>query len=90
MKPTVYIETTIPSYCCDDRPELVADIARTRQWWDWERGDYECYISEAVLAELAEGNYPNQEKCIRLVDGIPELLISEEIEHIAAIYQCVS
>ena len=87
MKPTVYIETTIPSYYCDERPELAADIARTRQWWDTERTDYECYVSEAVLAELTEGNYPNQEKCINLVDGMPELLISEEIEQIAAIYQ---
>ena len=87
MKPTVYIETTIPSYYCDDRPELAADIARTRQWWDTERDDYECYLSEAVLSELAQGDYPGQRKCLALVEGIAELVITEEIEQIAAVYQ---
>ena len=77
----------MPSYYCDDRPELVADIARTRQWWDTERGDYECYISEAVLAELAEGDYPTQRQCLSLVDEMPELVITGEIEQIAAVYQ---
>ena len=37
MRPLIYIETTISSYYCDDRPELAADIARTRQWWEFER-----------------------------------------------------
>jgi hypothetical protein len=87
MKPTVYVETTIPSYYCDGRPELAADIARTRQWWDTERADYECYVSEAVLSELAEGNYPSQWDCLALVEGIPEVVITEEIEQIAAVYQ---
>lgn len=87
MKPTVYVETTIPSYYCDGRLELLADITRTRQWWDTEREDYECYVSEAVLSELAEGNYPSQRDCLALVKGIPEVVITEEIEQIAAVYQ---
>ncbi len=87
MKPTVYIETTIPSYYYDARPELMADIIRTRQWWGIERADYECFISEVVLGELGEGNYPNQEKCLALLEGIPELAVSEEVERIAAVYQ---
>lgn len=87
MKPTVYIETTIPSYYCDERPELLSDILRTREWWDRERGGYECFISEVVIEELAEGDYPNKRQCLALVEGLPELAISEEIEQIAAIYQ---
>ena len=87
MRATVYIETTVPSYYCDNRPVLAADIARTRQWWDEERRDYDCFISEVVLSELAEGNYPNQAKCLVLVDEISELAITEEIVQIAAVYQ---
>jgi hypothetical protein len=87
MRSKVYIETTVPSYYWDNRPELAADIARTRQWWDEERLDYECFISEAVLSELAEGDYPNQAKCLALVDGISELEINEEISQIASVYQ---
>jgi predicted nucleic acid-binding protein len=87
MRPTVYIETTIPSYYCDERPELANDIARTREWWDHERADYECFISSVVLDELSEGDYPNKEKCLRLVQGIPSLALASEVIDIAEVYQ---
>ena len=57
MKPTVYIETTIPSYYCDKRSSMAREIARTHEWWDRERADYECFISPVVLDELAAGDY---------------------------------
>jgi hypothetical protein len=87
VKPTVYIETTVPSYYCDDRPDLAADIARTREWWDRERDDYECFISAVVLDELNEGNYPNKDRCVHLVDGFPLLDLVDEIADIASLYQ---
>jgi predicted nucleic acid-binding protein len=87
MRATVYIETTVPSYYCDNRPELAADIARTKQWWDEERLDYDCFISEVVLSELAEGHYPNRENCLAMIETIPALAITEEIEQITAVYQ---
>jgi predicted nucleic acid-binding protein len=87
VKPTVYIETTIPSYYFDGRPVLASDIARTREWWDVERADYECFISEVVLIELNEGDYPNKEKCLTLLDEIAVLAVIEEVERIAAVYQ---
>jgi predicted nucleic acid-binding protein len=87
MRATVYIETTVPSYYCDNRSELAADIARTRQWWDKERKDYECFISEVVLSELAEGNYPSRKECLALVDELPVLAINEDIVRIATVYQ---
>ena len=87
MKPTVYIETTIPSYYCDDRALLAADIARTREWWDQERGEYECYISAIVLDELIEGNYPTQAACLALVKDLPLLAVNQEVAEIAAVYQ---
>jgi len=46
-----------PSYYCDDRPELATHIARTRNGGP-ERRDYECFISEVVLSELARGSIP--------------------------------
>ena len=87
MKPTVYIETTLPSYYCDDRPALVRDIARTQQWWDHERGMYECFISEVVLDESSEGNYPNQAECVEWVQGLRVLAIEQEVLDIADVYQ---
>jgi len=87
VKPTVYIETTIPSYYCDDRSEVMNDILRTRQWWDEEREDYECAISPVVVEELDGGDYPTREDCLRLVELLPLLEVTPEILEVAAVYQ---
>ena len=87
MKPTVYIETTIPSYYCDDRTTLAREIARTREWWDDERGDYECFISPLVVDELAGGAYPTQSACLALLEGIPLLVVEPEVLDIAEAYR---
>lgn len=83
----MYIETTIPSYYCDDRPSVGADIERTRQWWDAERSTYECFISPVVLDELAAGSYPNQEACLALVGGFAMLAVEPEVLEIAEAYR---
>jgi predicted nucleic acid-binding protein len=87
MKPTVYIETTVPSYYCDERPELAADIQRTREWWDQERSHYECFISAVVLAELERGDYEGKVRCLQLVEHFPMLDLAPEVEEIAEIYR---
>ncbi len=86
MKPLVYIETTIPSYYHSTRAELAADIARTREWWDQERGDYDCYVSAVVLDELAAGTSPNQADCLQLVQEFPLLEVTDEVLEIADVY----
>ena len=86
MKPTVYIETTVPSYYCDQRVELAGDIARTREWWDRERGDYECFISPVVIDELSAGNYPTQVDCLDLIKGLPSLDMNTDVLEVALAY----
>ncbi len=87
MKPTVYIETTIPSYYCDDRSELMRDILRTREWWDGERQGYECLTSLVVLEELASGEYPRKQDCLGLIQSLPLLELTTEVIEIAQAYQ---
>ncbi|MEJ7712996.1 MAG: hypothetical protein WKF84_24925 [Pyrinomonadaceae bacterium] len=43
MTPRVYVETSIPSFYYEDRPEpeMVARRQWTRQWWDNTSSDYE-------------------------------------------------
>ena len=79
MRPTVYIETTILSYYCTDRVEVAAEIRRTREWWDEERGAYECFISAVVLEELSAGDYPGQSACLSLVEGLPLLEVVPDV-----------
>jgi hypothetical protein len=76
MKPTVYIETTIPSYYCDQRDGLMHDILRTREWWEHERGDYECLTSPVVIEELMRGDYPTRAECLKLVEALPLLEVT--------------
>jgi len=83
----VCLETTIPSYYCDDRPAVAADIARTREWWDTERNAYDCFISAVVLDELSSGDYANKEKCLALVQRFPALEVNQEVLEIARVYQ---
>lgn len=90
MKPTVYIETTVPSYYCDDRPELARDIARTRKWWDEERGDYNCFVSSVVVDELSAGRYATKADCLALVAEMPVLRIVPDVLEIARVYQAQS
>ncbi len=83
MRPLVYIETTIPSYYCDSRTQLAADIARTREWWDRERELYECFISAMVLEELSAGDYPTKDDCLALVANLRLLDVNREVLDVA-------
>lgn len=86
MRHSVYIDTTIPSYYIDERPQLRLHIDRTRQWWDDERHLYDVYTSEFVMAELEEGNFPGKARAIALIHEIPRLKPSSEIQDIVEIY----
>ena len=87
VKPTVYIETTIPSYYCDERVSLAREIARTREWWDLERERYECFVSPVVLDELSSGAYPSMKACLTLVAEVPMVEVVSDIVEIAEVYQ---
>ncbi len=54
MKPTVYIETTVPSYYTS-RPSrdiiVLAHQEITRIWWDERLQLFEAYISQVVIEE---------------------------------------
>ena len=90
----VYIETTVPSFYHEVRPEpdMVAKRELTRQWWDGERGRYDVVTSIPVLEELGEGEYPAKGEALprrpddqrsrptgKLVEGLPVLPVGEDI-----------
>jgi len=88
MKPIVYIETTIPSFYVETRqePDMVARRQWTRQWWDFHRTFYDVVTSEAVLDELGQGDYPNRDEALAIVQSIPLLSIEPEIVEIIQAY----
>lgn len=86
MKEKVYLDSTIPSYYFDDRQALGAFSEVTRKWWSEMSGYYELYISDAVLQELNNGNYPRKDEIIRLVSTIPLLPLARDLEQVVEFY----
>jgi len=87
MKPRVYIETTIPSYYFDERRSLAHDIARTREWWDKERSQFDCVTSQVVIDELSAEGYRNRDKALRLLREVPRLRVSGAVLDLAELYR---
>ena len=85
MKPTAYIETTIPSY-------LMAwpsrDVVRageqqvTRDWWD-RRAEYELRVSSLVLLECQAGDAKAAADRLAALEGVPVLAQTPEAEALA-------
>jgi hypothetical protein len=64
MRKKVYLDTTIPSYLFDNRPEIKFLIDITKRWWQEESSKYLVVVSENTINELHRGNYPNKGKIL--------------------------
>lgn len=76
MQPSVYIETTIPSFYHEGRPEpeMVARRDWTHDWWDHHRTQDDVCTSEAVLEELESGIFPGKADALTLMASVPLLV----------------
>lgn len=88
MKPRVYIETTIPSFYYEVRPEpeMIARKTWTRDWWLHHRHDSEAVISIAVLDELKRGSHPRKSEVLELVQDLPLVGIEIAVAEIVEVY----
>ncbi|MGZ8218246.1 type II toxin-antitoxin system VapC family toxin [Methylomagnum sp.] len=86
MKEKVYLDSTIPSYYFDERESLKTFTEITRKWWVEMAGFYDLYVSEAILQELKNGDYPNKNKIISLISTLPMLPPVSDIEQIVEFY----
>jgi len=58
-KPSVYIETSIPSYITakPSRDIVIAGKQEiSREWWNIRKDDFELFISPYVLDEVSQGD----------------------------------
>jgi hypothetical protein len=81
-RPTVYVETTIPSYLTA-WPTRIATRAReqelTRQWWDASRHRYDLYLSELVAAEIRMGDPAAARDRLEAVRDLPQVVATEAV-----------
>ncbi|HEU0300332.1 MAG TPA: type II toxin-antitoxin system VapC family toxin [Longimicrobium sp.] len=87
-KPNAYIETTIPSFYYDLRPdpEMVARRLWTRQWWASARDHYALLTSEVVAEELSAGTSALVPLRLKLLEGLPEIAVTSQVEATAHAY----
>ena len=81
-KPTVYLETTIPSYLTS---RLSTDLekyyrqVKTRQWWENVYPRVDSVISEYVLIEARKGDPEAAKKRITAIENVKRLDTSPEV-----------
>jgi hypothetical protein len=86
---TVYIETTVVSYLVSRPGQDVIVAAHqqlTREWWQRRRRLFGCFISDAVLDEVGEGDPEQAALRLQALDGIPKLTATAEAERLAAAF----
>ncbi len=82
MKPTVYIETSIPSYLTARASNDIRSTANqntTIEWWEQRKQDFAVFISEFVVTEAARGHPEAASRRMAAIEEIPELKATEEV-----------
>lgn len=87
-KPTVYLDSTVPSYWLaqGSDPILHARHLLTRRWWSDEIGRFQPFVSQLVLEELSAGDRERAAQRLGLIAKFPLLRISHEVEAAAQFY----
>lgn len=88
--PSVYVETTIPSYLVA-RPSrdllVAADQQVTHQWWGEAKEHYDLYVSDAVIAEISAGDPAFAAARLEIVRSLPRLEITSDVDALAVYYE---
>ena len=87
MGGTVYLETTIPSYLTARVSRDLVSAAHqqlTLEWWQVRREQFQLFVSELVLQEVALGDTESAKRRLDLLAGIPSLAITPAAATLAA------
>jgi hypothetical protein len=88
MTARVYLETTIPSAYASTRTDPGSAHRRdlTRAWWMDQVTRYDVWLSEAVVLELAHGDWPGKADALQLVEALPRVAVTDEAALVARRY----
>ena len=87
--PSVYLETTIPSYLASNPSRdliMAAHQQITHDWWQDAHDRFDLYISEAVLSEIRSGDPDAAERRLALVNGLPVLQLNDDVRSLVHEY----
>ncbi|MBD2444786.1 type II toxin-antitoxin system VapC family toxin [Dolichospermum sp. FACHB-1091] len=86
MSETVYIETSVIGYLTARFTKnliIAANMETTRDWWENRRHDFNLYISQAILDEVAAGDLEIANKRLELLENFELLSINETVINLA-------
>ncbi|UZQ53851.1 type II toxin-antitoxin system VapC family toxin [Trichothermofontia sichuanensis B231] len=86
MRETVYIETSVIGYLTARTSTnliLMAKVETTREWWDTRRIQFDLYISQTVLDEVARGDTEIASRRLEMLSDFPLLDVNEAVEGLA-------
>jgi hypothetical protein len=89
-KPTLYVETTIPSYATAWDSLDLLKIHRqviTRAFWRDERHRFRLCTSQAVRGECEKGDPEAARRRIAFIEGVEEYPVTKKEQDFAAAYQ---
>jgi len=89
MKPSLYLETTIPSYLAAKPSNNLTNLYRqylTKNWWDMKRNDFILFTSIYTWQECNRGNSAAAYKRLEVLKDIPQVPTSKEVEALAYEY----
>lgn len=88
--PTVYLETTIPSYLASfpSRDLVIAAHQQiTHEWWKYASSRFDLFTSELVYEEIQKGDSEIATRRLSLIEKIPVLKRNEEVDELISLYK---
>lgn len=86
MKPSLYLETTVPSYLVGGiANDLIAagHIEATKRWWSDEREKYKVFVSSVVHEEINRGNPDIASERRKIIAGLASLRVTRATVQLA-------
>lgn len=84
--PTVYLETTIPSYLTSRPSSDIVTAAKqlsTKRWWDSRRSDFQLCVSQIVIREASAGDMEAASRRLDVISDLPRLPADEKTDLLA-------
>jgi len=86
VKPRIYLESSVISYLAGRLSRDVIVLGNqelTREWWQNHRSEYDMFVSELVLDEIAAGDPDIARQRLSIAETLPLLAVTEEAERLA-------
>jgi predicted nucleic acid-binding protein len=85
-KATVYIETTFAGHLTSrlsNQTVVAGQMVETRDWWQRDRQQFQCYTSQAVLSEASRRDPQAAAERLQILSALPLLTVAPAVDPLA-------